>query len=149
MQLLLCFVLVLHVLLVRTVICLPFSCCRRRRQHKSDRANEDNLPTRFLIFFTRGDMAPNEALSLYRRIFRLHRQKLPFHLRQLGDSYVRFVLSYVSTVCCPARVDQPHSHAERSFGDTKKRRLNGYSHFSLSGKAMLTCCSNRAQWLAR
>lgn len=40
-------------------------------------------------------MAANEALSLYRRIFRLHRQKLPFHLRQLGDSYVRLVHSYV------------------------------------------------------
>lgn len=30
-----------------------------------------------------------EALALYRRILRLHRQKLPFHLKQLGDSYVR------------------------------------------------------------
>jgi hypothetical protein len=30
-----------------------------------------------------------EALSLYARILRLHRQKLPFEMRQLGDEYVR------------------------------------------------------------
>jgi hypothetical protein len=31
------------------------------------------------------------ALGLYRAILRSHRQRLPFHLRQLGDSYVRCV----------------------------------------------------------
>jgi hypothetical protein len=31
----------------------------------------------------------SQGLALYRRILRLHRTKLPFHLRQLGDSYVR------------------------------------------------------------
>jgi hypothetical protein len=30
-----------------------------------------------------------KALSLYRRILRTHRQKLPYHLRELGDTYVR------------------------------------------------------------
>ena len=29
------------------------------------------------------------ALSLYSHILRLHRQKLPFEMRQLGDTYVR------------------------------------------------------------
>mmetsp|Transcript_20829 Transcript_20829/g.36936 ORF Transcript_20829/g.36936 Transcript_20829/m.36936 type:complete len:111 (+) Transcript_20829:102-434(+) len=28
-------------------------------------------------------------LSLYRTILRLHRQKLPHHLREMGDSYVK------------------------------------------------------------
>ena len=29
------------------------------------------------------------ALRLYRRILRLHRQKLPFQMRAMGDDYVR------------------------------------------------------------
>jgi len=29
------------------------------------------------------------ALSLYRNILRAHREKLPYHLRELGDKYVR------------------------------------------------------------
>jgi hypothetical protein len=34
--------------------------------------------------------ARNEAaLSLFRRILRLHRQKLPSHLREMGDTYVK------------------------------------------------------------
>jgi hypothetical protein len=29
------------------------------------------------------------ALALYRRILRLHRQRLPHAMRQLGDAYVK------------------------------------------------------------
>lgn len=29
------------------------------------------------------------ALTLYRNILRAHREKLPYHLRELGDTYVR------------------------------------------------------------
>jgi hypothetical protein len=30
----------------------------------------------------------SQALALYAHILRLHRQKLPFEMRQLGDAYV-------------------------------------------------------------
>lgn len=36
-------------------------------------------------------MTRREALSLFAHILRLHRQKLPFEMRQLGDTYVKFV----------------------------------------------------------
>lgn len=34
-------------------------------------------------------MAPPRGVALYRRLLRLHRARLPFHLRRLGDAYVR------------------------------------------------------------
>mmetsp|Transcript_10861 Transcript_10861/g.13593 ORF Transcript_10861/g.13593 Transcript_10861/m.13593 type:complete len:108 (-) Transcript_10861:457-780(-) len=30
-----------------------------------------------------------QVISLYRRLLRLHRQKLPSHMRQMGDTYVK------------------------------------------------------------
>mmetsp|Transcript_7451 Transcript_7451/g.8565 ORF Transcript_7451/g.8565 Transcript_7451/m.8565 type:complete len:109 (-) Transcript_7451:1322-1648(-) len=30
-----------------------------------------------------------QVVTLYRRLLRLHRQKLPFHMRQMGDSYIK------------------------------------------------------------
>jgi hypothetical protein len=37
------------------------------------------------------------ALTLYRNILRAHREKLPYHLRELGDTYVRYVRKSLKT----------------------------------------------------
>lgn len=51
------------------------------------------------------------ALSLYSHILRLHRQKLPFEMRQLGDTYVRCAAGRAGQFArlCPCRLPAPSS----------------------------------------
>ena len=52
-------------------------------------------------------MTRREALSLFAHILRLHRQKLPFEMRQLGDTYVKFVGFCVHYPRCSAHISLP------------------------------------------
>ncbi|CAK8988006.1 Succinate dehydrogenase assembly factor 3, partial [Durusdinium trenchii] len=58
------------------------------------------------------------ALTLYRTILRLHRQKLPSNLREMGDSYVKYVSSHPNgpLPCAGLRKEfRDHKNAKPEF----------------------------------
>ena len=62
-------------------------------------------------------MTRREALSLFAHILRLHRQKLPFEMRQLGDTYVKFVALRAphAPPCASHRPSIPVKHFSMQF----------------------------------